>query len=318
MKMHGRRHLQAAARVPVALLTCLFLAAAASCAVAAPPTDNRLDALLTKVEQQIAAGRFTGPTADNALDTWSQVLAMNPLSSPSAQTAIESFAADMFNHATAEAAAGQASLSVDYSVFAQMAEEYLRHANDGRSGAGPNAAPAETASVTSQEAQARPPPLSAASPPPASLAVAPLPTVPLPAAPPAAASPPARDPPIQQTRAAVAAAAPEAGASIAGAPGPVHQDQATAELYSARGDAMMAVKDITAARRLYEFAANAGSARAASALASTYDPAGLRRLGAIGLKPNPGLAELWYRRAEALGDPGAEARLNSLAHETPD
>jgi TPR repeat protein len=57
---------------------------------------------------------------------------------------------------------------------------------------------------------------------------------------------------------------------------------------------------------------------AASALASTYDPAALRRLGVIGLKPDPGLAALWYRRAEALGDPGAEARLNSLAHETPD
>ena len=42
--------------------------------------------------------------------------------------------------------------------------------------------------------------------------------------------------------------------------------------YVARGDAMLAIKDISGARRFYEVAANAGNAPAAMALARTYDP----------------------------------------------
>jgi TPR repeat protein len=50
-------------------------------------------------------------------------------------------------------------------------------------------------------------------------------------------------------------------------------------------------------------------------LAETYDPAFLNRLGVIGPKPNPALAADWYRRAAALGDRKAEARLLTLATE---
>ena len=82
-----------------------------------------------------------------------------------------------------------------------------------------------------------------------------------------------------------------------------------AAFYAARGDEMLTRKDISAARKFYEFAANAGSARAAAALAKTFDAAFIAQLGVVGLKPDPLLAAAWYRRAAALGDPHAEAQL---------
>jgi len=96
---------------------------------------------------------------------------------------------------------------------------------------------------------------------------------------------------------------------------PTAQEQSMAALYASRGDEMLAIKDISAARKFYEYAANAGSARAATALARTHDPAFLTRLGAVGLTPDPVLAAAWYRKAAALGDPDADARLHSLSTE---
>jgi TPR repeat protein len=75
----------------------------------------------------------------------------------------------------------------------------------------------------------------------------------------------------------------------------------------------LAVKDVSAARRFYEYAANAGSARAATALARTFEPGFLAQLGVIGLRPDPALAAFWYRRAAALGDRDAEAWLHNLS-----
>jgi TPR repeat protein len=96
---------------------------------------------------------------------------------------------------------------------------------------------------------------------------------------------------------------------------PTAQEQSMAALYTSRGDEMLAIKDISAARKFYEYAANAGSARAATALARTHDPAFLTRLGAVGLRPDPVLAAAWYRKAAALGDPDADARLHTLSTE---
>jgi TPR repeat protein len=79
-----------------------------------------------------------------------------------------------------------------------------------------------------------------------------------------------------------------------------------------RGNAMLASNDISAARRFYMYAARAGSALAAMALAETYDPAFLKRLTVIGLQPDPELAAEWYGKAAALGDRQAEARLRTL------
>ena len=92
-------------------------------------------------------------------------------------------------------------------------------------------------------------------------------------------------------------------------------DQAAAAAFASRGDAMVVLKDISAARKYYEYAANAGNARAALALGETYDPAFLSRLGTLGLKPNPTIAADWYRKAAALGDRVASGRLQALALE---
>jgi hypothetical protein len=90
---------------------------------------------------------------------------------------------------------------------------------------------------------------------------------------------------------------------------PTAQEQRMETMYATRGDEMLAIKDISAARKFYEYAANAGSTRAATALAESYDPAFLTQLGAVGIRPDPALAAAWYGKAVALGD--AEARLRT-------
>lgn len=75
---------------------------------------------------------------------------------------------------------------------------------------------------------------------------------------------------------------------------------------------MLAVGDISAARLLYERAAEEGSGAAALALGRTHDPAELARLGARGLRADPAAAALWYRRALSLGEPAAGPLLRAL------
>mgnify|MGYP002336432516 CR=1 FL=1 len=76
---------------------------------------------------------------------------------------------------------------------------------------------------------------------------------------------------------------------------------------------MVARRDISAARLLYERAAIAGNARAASALGKTYDPAFLAEIGAQGVRGDPALATAWYQKAVALGDSSALARMEALS-----
>ncbi len=76
-----------------------------------------------------------------------------------------------------------------------------------------------------------------------------------------------------------------------------------------RGDAALAEGDIIAARLMFERAANLGSGAAAAAAGRTYDIDFLLRAGARGIRADPAAAARWYRRAAALEDPGARARL---------
>ena len=98
---------------------------------------------------------------------------------------------------------------------------------------------------------------------------------------------------------------------------PTAQDLAVAAQFASRGDQLMALKDVSAARRFYEFAANAGNAHAAAALAKTFDPGFFRQAGVIGLRPDPALAATWYRKAAALGDREAGARLQAMGVAAP-
>jgi TPR repeat protein len=76
-----------------------------------------------------------------------------------------------------------------------------------------------------------------------------------------------------------------------------------------RGDEMVKLRDISAARLLYERAAAAGSKRAATAVGRTYDPEFLASIGVQGIRGSRIDADDWYRRAADLGEPEGRDRL---------
>ena len=89
----------------------------------------------------------------------------------------------------------------------------------------------------------------------------------------------------------------------------------------ARGDDLMAIGDISAARLLYETAASQGDALAAAKLGMTYDPIELSAKGVVGMVGDPETAAKWYRLAVDRGyNPAASslaALQNYLQSETP-
>jgi TPR repeat protein len=79
------------------------------------------------------------------------------------------------------------------------------------------------------------------------------------------------------------------------------------------GTELMASGDITAARMMFERAAEAGEAAGAFALAETYDPVVLRRLRLRGgIAPDVALARRWYEKARDLGSIAAPERIVRL------
>lgn len=80
-----------------------------------------------------------------------------------------------------------------------------------------------------------------------------------------------------------------------------------------RGNEHLAEGGIAQARLLFERAAEAGLAQGAMALAATYDPVELERLGVHGLKPDRAQAAHWYEKARQLGAAEAEQRLRRLS-----
>jgi hypothetical protein len=78
------------------------------------------------------------------------------------------------------------------------------------------------------------------------------------------------------------------------------------------GDKLLDRGDVAAARALYEKAAAMGSAQAALAMGSTYDPRRLWSLGVFGAVGNKERARQWYQRAAELGHPEAKERIGAL------
>ena len=118
-----------------------------------------------------------------------------------------------------------------------------------------------------------------------------------------------------------ATAAPEDHVPIADSPPPPERTSgekaavlppAIIEALLSRGEAMVATGNIAGARLLFERAACAGNARGAGETAKMYDSEFLASLHVKGIEPNASLAASWYRRAAALGDSEAEARLRQL------
>jgi len=91
-------------------------------------------------------------------------------------------------------------------------------------------------------------------------------------------------------------------------------ERADIELMIKSGMEFMSNGNIGAARMMFQPAAEAGDAVAAFALAETYDPSVLKRLGAKGgITSDVTLANTWYEKAGALGSTLARERLERLA-----
>jgi hypothetical protein len=80
-----------------------------------------------------------------------------------------------------------------------------------------------------------------------------------------------------------------------------------------RSQALIEQGDIASARLMLTRAAEAGDARSALALGTTYDPDVLRKLGVLGVAADPKQAHAWYSKAVELGSPEAALRLERLA-----
>jgi hypothetical protein len=100
---------------------------------------------------------------------------------------------------------------------------------------------------------------------------------------------------------------PPSAAPVASAP------QLDLGLLLSRGNAMLALGDISAARLLYERATALGSAGAATRLGNTYDADFLASIQAKGIVADQAAAIAWYRKAAALGDTEAVHQLKRFA-----
>jgi len=91
-------------------------------------------------------------------------------------------------------------------------------------------------------------------------------------------------------------------------------DPAAIALLMKQGEQFIAIGDLVTARTVFQRAAEAGDAYAAMALAATYDPNVLARLGVVGMGADVDKARTWYQRAESLGSQEATQRLSVLAN----
>jgi hypothetical protein len=114
---------------------------------------------------------------------------------------------------------------------------------------------------------------------------------------------------------ALANTAAPAVASSPAAPALRGLDAAEIDALIRRGEAFILQGDFAAARLVLRRAAEAGNGRAAVMVGATYDPVMLRRVGAIGVKPEPEQAREWYERAVALGSPDASERMAELGRD---
>ena len=79
-----------------------------------------------------------------------------------------------------------------------------------------------------------------------------------------------------------------------------------------KGEQFIAAGDVVTARIAFQRAAEAGDATAALALAATYDPTILAKLGVMGMGADVEQARIWYRMAESYGSTEATQRLQLL------
>jgi hypothetical protein len=104
-----------------------------------------------------------------------------------------------------------------------------------------------------------------------------------------------------------------AGAETPPASKPVRAlDPENVSLLIKEGDKHIATGDVVTARMIFQRAAEAGDATAALALAATYDPVMLAKLGVMGMGSDVEKARTWYQMAESFGSAEAKQRLQLL------
>lgn len=143
--------------------------------------------------------------------------------------------------------------------------------------------------------------------------IAEMPARPEPTPPPVAAAPVPVAPTAASTPVLAPVPAPTLSAAPVRAPSVVEASVSPVvmALLLRRGDEESAIGDISAARLLYERAAESGSGLAARQLARSYDPAFLPPAVANTLA-DIGRAKQWYQRAASLGNTDAASRLKVL------
>jgi hypothetical protein len=130
-----------------------------------------------------------------------------------------------------------------------------------------------------------------------------------------AVTPPAAAAPVSEGRATASLSASRSEDSQATAAPPVRAlSRPDIELLMKQGEQFMAIGDVAAARIVFRRAAEAGDATAALAMGTTYDPLILKRMGALGVTPDPYQARSWYERAKDFGSPEAPGRIEMLAN----
>ncbi len=116
----------------------------------------------------------------------------------------------------------------------------------------------------------------------------------------AAAKPVPANPPAIKLAAAgqplAAEAQVEAPVAVAAASAKPAMSEALVKAMLNRGDSLFAIGDVSAARLLYERAAESGSAQAAADVAKTYDPIALAAIHATGMQPDLAAAAAWYKK----------------------
>ena len=168
--------------------------------------------------------------------------------------------------------------------------------------------PQTAAPTVAAPTAAEPPQVIATAPanPPPNGEATPAPAVKPPPAPPASdTSPPAQ--------AAPAPSPPAVAPAPANRPAVTLDEDEIARLIK-RGKDLLNVGDFAAARLLFERAADGGSAEAALALGSTYDPLVIKKLGAVAVTPDIDKARKWYQIAADRGSSAASLQLANLGH----
>jgi hypothetical protein len=120
--------------------------------------------------------------------------------------------------------------------------------------------------------------------------------------------PPARDP-LSATAAPIAV--PQSAAPAPSDPAVRLDNDETTRLIE-RGQDFLNAGDFASARLLFKRAADAGSAEAALALGSTYDPSVIKLLGAVSVTADLDRALKWYETAADRGSADAAARYANL------